>query len=257
MMRNTRLETRVGLSHTALVDIPDEILLDIFSRLPREDVMSLLRRYGLLRSRVLEGTRLLETSQGRYPPSLDHGLPCLRGLRLRGGTFTAGALLCHRPVEELVLSTPLGYQALNDLCCLVDRSLYGHRMVTLIIRLSSACAAQDALVALAEVMPNLEQLSVDQPDLDSMSVLSNLVGSNALLKHIRRLSLNVASSRISGKIDDEEMSVWLASHVASESSIVAISVGGTVWSLDILTYTWVASARLGTIIVLRYLTRHM
>ncbi|KAJ6510124.1 hypothetical protein C8R47DRAFT_1208170 [Mycena vitilis] len=198
--------------------------LDIYPA-QADALMLSLHRYGLLRTRVLVGTRLLASSQGHTPTPLERALPSLRGLRLRGGTAAAGALLCHREVEELVISTPLDYSTLSDLCSLIDRSVYGNRITTLIVRLANPLKVEDVLTALAEVMPNLEQLSLDQPRLRPMNALTALIGQNALFKRLRRLSLNVASPWL--EIDPANMSLWLSERVERLSRLVAFSIGST------------------------------
>ncbi|KAJ7603545.1 hypothetical protein DFH06DRAFT_1151818 [Mycena polygramma] len=155
----------------ALLTMNHLISLTLDVSASQADMLTLcLQRYGLLRTRILLGARLLATAQGRQTPTFGHGLPALQGLRIRGA-ITAGALLCHRPVKELVLATPLNYTGLSELCCLLDRSHHGDRLVTLIVRLTGALNASDVLAALGEVTPNLEQLALDQPGLDVLAHL--------------------------------------------------------------------------------------
>ncbi|KAJ7186921.1 hypothetical protein C8R46DRAFT_1024891 [Mycena filopes] len=213
-----------------------------------------LQRYGLLRTRVLVGSQMLAASAGHSSPTFERGLPGLRGLKLRGGTAAAGVLLRHRPVEELVLSTPLDVSSLSELCCLLDRNVYAERLVTLIVRLVVGLNVQHVLVALAEVAPNLEQVSIDQPRLDPMIPLCALLAPRLLLGHLRRLSINVASSAYSdGVATVPDMCIWLAMKVPSNSHLVRLSIGGTVWTLDVSTCKWSAATRVGTIIKLAYL----
>lgn len=146
--------------------------LDLFPG-QAEALMMCLRRYSLIKTRVLLGTQLLEASRRRERSSRST-LSSLRGLRIRGDSIVA-ALLCHRDVRELVLSTPLGYLGLSELCRVIDCSNYGSRMVTLIIRLNADLDVAAVLEALAEVTPNLEQLSLDQSGLAALVGFSKVM----------------------------------------------------------------------------------
>lgn len=138
--------------------------LDIFPS-QADSLMASMRRYGLLKSRSLESSRLLASSRRLYCTPVHDGLPSLRALRVRGAPGAVG-LVCERGVEEIVLSTPLDYKTLDEICCLVDRGLCGYRVVTLVIRVVGTLDVQSVLLAVAEVMPNLEQFSLDQPELE-------------------------------------------------------------------------------------------
>ncbi|KAJ7783124.1 hypothetical protein B0H16DRAFT_1495468 [Mycena metata] len=231
--------------------------LDIFA--PHADTLILsLQRYGLLRSRVLIGAGLLAAVQGHRSALVTaHTLPNLRALRLRGGPAIAGVLTCHRAIEELVLSTPLDYIALSELCTFVDRNIYGNRLVTLIIRLTISLDVQDVIMALSEVVPHLQQLSLDQPRLNPLPVLRVVAGSSPAFALLRRLSLNVASSWQTGIVIEGGVSAWLASEIAPHSHLAALSIGTTVWMLDIMSYKWISQPRIGTILRLNYFQGHM
>ncbi|KAJ7739536.1 hypothetical protein B0H16DRAFT_1465193 [Mycena metata] len=238
------------LTMTGLVSLS----LDIFAA--QADTLTLsLQRYGLIRTRVLLGTRMFAASQGRSTELSNEGLPNLRGLRLRGGTTTVGSLLCHRPIEELVLSTPLDYPALSELCCIIDRSVFGDRLSTLIVRLAGHLDIQRSLMALAEVMPSLQQLSVDQPEMDPMVVIRTLTRSNPMLRLLRRLSLNVVSRWDPDiSIDKQGLCAWLTEEVATDSRLIELSVGANVWRLNVGTSSWKADSRVNSIICMSYLS---
>ncbi|KAJ7725030.1 kinase-like domain-containing protein [Mycena metata] len=218
--------------------------LDIFPS-HASSLWAVMQRYGLLKTRNLQGSRLLSAFKGQPSFPMECGLPSLRALRVRGMP-TGVALACHRGVEELVLSTPLEYEELDQICRFIDSGLCGHRIVTLVVRIVAGIDTQGVLVALAEVMPNLEQLSFDQLQLDPKSIIWTVAGPRRLLPSLRRLSLNVLSSwKASLPADPEELCQWLGDNVDRESQLVGISIGMLLWFVDLASYTWTVTPRQG------------
>ncbi|KAJ7040611.1 hypothetical protein C8F04DRAFT_1177949 [Mycena alexandri] len=227
--------------------------LDIFPG-QCEPLISSLERYGLLNNRVLVATRFLNLSRGiqRTPPTST--LPSLRGLRVRGD-WSLSMLICNRPVDELVFSSPVDYAALSEVCCLIDRSVYGRQLTTLVIRLAPPLRMDEALQALSEILPNLEQLSLDQRGLEPMLVLDLVVAPRQLFPSIRRLALNPVSGwRADSEITRHQFVVdlctWMDEKIVVESRLVRVGMADVVWSLDLTSYTWKAELRRGSIIIL-------
>ncbi|KAJ7135273.1 hypothetical protein C8R43DRAFT_956109 [Mycena crocata] len=182
-----------------------------------EPLLLCFQRYGLTRRTDLTASVLLDKHRGNHRPSSVPTLPALRGLKIRGDPSVA-ALVLHRPIEELVFSTSLDYNTLSELCCNIVLGGRGHVLSTLVVRLGANLVAADVVEALAEVLPNLEQLSIDQVGLQPMSVLNQVVSPWHLFPKIRRLTLNVLSGW-RGDTDESvnffetDMAVWLADHV--------------------------------------------
>ncbi|KAJ6501448.1 kinase-like domain-containing protein [Mycena vitilis] len=168
-----------------------------------------MQRYGLLLTRVLLGTRLAETvskaSTFTGSDVVGSSLPRLRGLWI-GGDPTILPLICHRKLEELALGGCLDSDVIGELCRAVDRSIYGHYLVTLVIRVDKTLKTEAVVEALAEVLPLLVQLSLDQNGMDPMSVLNLLAAPRMLFQSVRRLALNSSaiSRRTSFAVDGND-----------------------------------------------------
>ncbi|KAJ7436451.1 kinase-like domain-containing protein [Mycena galericulata] len=231
--------------------------LDLFPG-QAEALISSMKRYGLLRMRVLTATRLLNAHLGVEQSVASLSLPRLRGLRISGDPSVA-ILLCDRDMDEIVLSSELGYKGLSELCCVVDRSLYGHNISTLFIRLEPELIARDVVLALSEILPNLEQFSLDQRGLDAMHVLDLTVSPRRLFRGIRRLAINPISgwlpaSGASRREFADEMCLWLAAELDLQSPLVRLSLAATVWTLDIATFSWSATSRVDSVIIVTALS---
>ncbi|KAJ7773128.1 hypothetical protein B0H16DRAFT_1765906 [Mycena metata] len=222
-------------------------------------LISSLERYGLVVNRVLVATRFLDLSRGIRRTPFTPALASLRGLRVRGD-WSLSVLVCNRAVDELVLSSPVDYAALSEVCCLVDRSVYGSQLTTLVIRLVPLLKIDEALEALSEILPNLEQLSLDQIGL--MPVLQSVVAPRQLFPSIRRLALNPVSGwRAECEVTRQQFIMdlcsWMDEKITVESRLVHFTMGNVAWFLDLTSYTWKAEPRKGSIISLTALTHSL
>ncbi|KAJ7665245.1 kinase-like domain-containing protein [Mycena polygramma] len=104
------------------------------------NLLTALKRYGLLRERVLTATQLFRTSLRQPVPAVQDPLSCLQVLALSGDPALA-VLAVDRPVNKLTIGDELDYRSLNDLCNL---------------------EAGAVLRALVEVVPNLTALDINQ-----------------------------------------------------------------------------------------------
>ncbi|KAJ7750556.1 hypothetical protein B0H16DRAFT_1460661 [Mycena metata] len=157
--------------------------------LPRDTgvLLKAFSRYGVSRERLLIATALLHDSQGVR--GAGNGMPRLYALKIRGDPSLA-VLLRQRDVRAIVLTKYFGYEDLSGFCCLVDSSSFGKNITSLDVRFCEGVDLAGVTRALAEVLPMLQNLSVDAKHGDPLIVFRLLVSSGRLLPHLRSLLVN-------------------------------------------------------------------
>ncbi|KAJ6579180.1 hypothetical protein DFH09DRAFT_1077473 [Mycena vulgaris] len=205
-----------------------------------ENMVISFKRYGLIRERVLAATRLLRSSMGTAPPPATRALSRLRCLKIKGDPSVA-ALLVHREIEEVILINEVGYAFFSDFCCLVDRSIYGSRITILSIWFALELDTTAVLYALAEILPNLSQFTVEQRSSDALTMVRLLAAPTQLFPLLRKVSINRVCSRQRFMFDS---ALWQGvskdlEDVPFSSRLWHVRIGTCRWVLDIPTNRWI------------------
>jgi hypothetical protein len=222
------------------------------------NLMLALERYGFFRQRVLAATKLLQASKGRSASVSADILSSLRVLEI-SGDFPLAALVVNRPIDRLDLFGALGYQHFNDICCLMDSSVYKACLTSLSLELDRALDSGAALYALAEILPNLVHFSVRQYGCDPMVgfnvwhplasdlkrefpqlVFRLLAAPHQLFPVLKTLSVTRSGSRDS---DEHSMMVdqmlrCLDAHTPSSSVLHSITINGSQLAVSLVSYRW-------------------
>ncbi|KAJ7157056.1 hypothetical protein C8R43DRAFT_1125608 [Mycena crocata] len=229
--------------------------LELFGGPHTDAFLASFHRYGLIRSRFLlkgELTGRSELVQASWPT-----LPSLRGLRLRGPSALTG-IVSYRELRELVICKRLDDEGFSDLCCALEKGVCGHKIETLVISVDHQLKTERVVRSLGYAVPNVEQLSLDHDNLEVTLALRLMVGSTASFLFLRRLFLNPVSScrHLSDGLADVfcgELCTWLATTMDSRCRLVRLGLGGFVWTLDAITFTWTVFHRTGSVLIPSYL----
>ncbi|KAJ7683365.1 hypothetical protein B0H17DRAFT_1227864 [Mycena rosella] len=213
-------------------------------------LMLALTRYGLLRERLLLATALFQSSQGRVALGDRSGLPRLKTLRV-GGDPVVAALAVHCDVREIILVGELQYKQLSELCCRLNSSVYGSNISVLGIKLVPTLDMLAVLHALAEILPNLEDFSVDQKGSDTLATFRFLAGPDRPFSALKNLTLNHALGwrlncalgwRLNRMLEVDRVSEkvvrFLEQELPSGSGLCSVRLGSTTWTLNVSTYRW-------------------
>ncbi|KAJ7495926.1 hypothetical protein B0H11DRAFT_1910212 [Mycena galericulata] len=262
---------------TKIFGLPDETLLDIFELLPNRDLLStltgirpgcsppvrhagsevhLLHRIFYFREEVAVHDHLdigvvLDVSR-LLPGPPDHG---------KFSFFVSGSVRradgCSYSIHAALRPVPDAYSRGHPAVKGPSR-MYGHSISTLVIRLDPILVAEDVIGALAEVLPNLEQFSLDQNGLQVSVILSTLISPQRSFPLLRRLAINpmtnwAQSPDLSSK-ESDDLCDWLALETPGQSRLVQLSIGFLVCTLDSVTLVWSAKTRLKSVIIMSALT---
>ncbi|KAJ7490415.1 hypothetical protein B0H11DRAFT_1912380 [Mycena galericulata] len=207
-------------------------------------LMRTFERYGLVRTRLLAATRLFHSSIGSNRDLYDGALHRLRTLRISGDAVVA-ALIVHRDVREVIINSELKYEQFSDFCCRVDSSAYGSNITLLSMCLAPDLNIRGVLDGLAEVLPNLRDLVIEQRGCDPMvcsQTVCRSVGPDRLFPCLLNLIINRGFVwHLAQSLDQERVESRMQNFLEDlpvTSVLRSIRIGPTVWNLDLATYRW-------------------
>ncbi|KAJ7730774.1 hypothetical protein B0H16DRAFT_1733626 [Mycena metata] len=205
-----------------------------------QPLLTAFRRYNILLERFqsAEAGRLNGSSNTNLDPMT---LPRLRTLRVHGSPDLT-CLITNRDVEELSLHPALDYQAFSKFCTLVQCSSRTSCLTTLSIYLAPDLDHAIILHDLADVLPNLECLSIDQQRGRSLGVFEILVAPGQLLPMLKTLYIHriheTIGMRISTRGPFQKEVLKLLENVPFTSRLSSLQIGGFTWNVDATTYRW-------------------